>query len=75
MQMDGEDLRPLPLTERRGVLQDLPRSKHASTLRLCQRPTVWVWKGVVSKLRDQPYKSGENRGCVTSTSYSRNSEG
>ena len=74
MQLDGEDLRPLPLTERRGVLQDLLRSKHASTLRFSEEfldPIVLLsaaegmgLKGVISKLRNHPYKSGANRGWV-----------
>lgn len=36
MEKDGEDLRPLPLTERRSILKDLLRSKHASTLRFSE---------------------------------------
>jgi bifunctional non-homologous end joining protein LigD len=72
--MDGEDLRPLPLVERRAILQDLLRSKRASTLRFSEEfldPIALLsaaegmgLEGVVSKRRDQPYKSGESKGWI-----------
>jgi bifunctional non-homologous end joining protein LigD len=74
MEHDGEDLRPLPLVERRSILRDLLRSNRASTLRFSEEfldPIALLsategmgLEGVVSKKRDQPYKSGENLGWI-----------
>ena len=75
MQMDGEDLRPLPLTERRRRPAGSPALQTRLNIALLSAAYGMGLEGVVSKFRDQPYKSGENRGRVTSTSYSRNSEG
>jgi bifunctional non-homologous end joining protein LigD len=72
--LNGLDLRGKPLDVRRGMLQTLLRKASLPSLRfseefpdplklLAASEQHWL-EGVVSKRRDQPYRSGRNRGWV-----------
>lgn len=81
--LDGEDLRTLPLEARRARLEELLAGA-SDTLRFseafadpvallteCQRLRL---EGIVSKRRDQPYRSGPNPGWVKVKSASWRAE-
>lgn len=61
--LDGSDLRPLPLHERRAVLATLPLQPPLLRVMLLDEPNPWEracregWEGVIAKRRDSPYES------------------
>ena len=61
--LDGRDLRPLPLDERRAVLATLPLEPPLLRVTLLDEPSPWEracregWEGVIAKRRDSPYES------------------
>ena len=61
--LDGRDLRPLPLDERRAVLATLPLRPPLQRVALLDGPSPWEracregWEGVIAKRRDSPYES------------------
>jgi len=61
--LDGRDLRPLPLDERRAVLATLPLEPPLRRVTLLDEPSPWEracregWEGVIAKRRDSPYES------------------
>ncbi len=74
LELDGHDLRRLPLIERKGKLRDLLIAADDHVLRYSEEfPDAQKLlavadqaglNGVMSKLRDQPYRSGKNPGWV-----------
>ena len=71
---NGHDLRPLPLVKRKDVLRDLLIGADDDTLRysdefpnpekLLTAIESMGLEGIVSKLVEQPYRSGKNPGWV-----------
>ena len=61
--LDGRDLRPLPLDERRAVLATLPLEPPLLRVVPVDEPSPWEracregWEGVIAKRRDSPYES------------------
>jgi ATP-dependent DNA ligase len=61
--LDGRDLRPLPLDQRRAVLATLPLEPPLLRMTLVDEPNPWEracregWEGVIAKRRDSPYES------------------
>jgi bifunctional non-homologous end joining protein LigD len=61
--VDGRDLRPLPLDERRAVLATLPLQPPLERMTLLDEPSPWEracregWEGVIAKRRDSSYES------------------
>jgi bifunctional non-homologous end joining protein LigD len=61
--LDGRDLRPLPLDERRAVLAALPLRPPLRRVRSLDAPSPWEhacregWEGVIAKRRDSAYES------------------
>ena len=61
--LDGRDLRPLPLDERRAVLATLRLESPLQRMTLLDEPSPWEracregWEGVIAKRRDSPYES------------------
>jgi len=61
--LDGRDLRPLPLDERRAVLDTLALEPPLQRMTLLDEPSPWEracregWEGVIAKRRDSPYES------------------
>lgn len=74
MELNGKDVRPLPLVERRRRLEALLRKSPHPLLRYSQDfgdgtkllavAEEMALEGIVSKKRNQPYRSGRNSGCV-----------
>jgi bifunctional non-homologous end joining protein LigD len=74
MELDGRDLRPLPLSERKAQLRNLLIRADEETLRyseefpdpvkLLQVADKMGLEGIVSKKASQPYKSGRNLAWV-----------
>ena len=74
MHLNGGDLRPLPLDERRAQLRKLLIEADDSTLRfsddfpnaekLLAAASRMGLEGIVSKRREQPYRSGPNSGWI-----------
>jgi bifunctional non-homologous end joining protein LigD len=71
---NGRDLRPLPLVKRKDILRDILNSADDDTLRysdefpdpekLLAAIESMGLEGIVSKLVEQPYRSGKNPGWV-----------
>jgi ATP-dependent DNA ligase len=65
--LDGRDLRPLPLDERRAVLAALPLAPPLQRMTLVDDASPWEracregWEGVIAKRRDSPYESRRSR--------------
>ena len=74
MHLNGHDLRPVPLTERRDLLRNLLIEADDHALRfsddfpdpdkLLAAASRMGLEGIVSKRREQPYRSGRNSGWV-----------
>lgn len=74
MELNGKDLRALSLVKRRTRLKsllakaDIPElafsETHDDPVALLQRLDALGMEGIVSKLKDQPYVSGRNRGWL-----------
>ena len=74
MHLNGRDLRPLPLGERRDLLRNLLIEADDHVLRfsddfpnpdkLLSAASRMGLEGIVSKRRDQPYRSGPNSGWI-----------
>jgi bifunctional non-homologous end joining protein LigD len=74
MHLNGRDLRPLPLDERRDLLRNLLIEADDHALRfsddfpdpdkLLAAASRMGLEGIVSKRRDQPYRSGPNSGWI-----------
>ena len=78
--LDGHDLRGLPLTQRKAVLAAIstrpgavPFSEHFEEdgERLLRRVCLLGLEGVVSKMRDAPYRSGRGKGWIKSKCSNR----
>jgi bifunctional non-homologous end joining protein LigD len=74
LEFDGRQLTTVPLDERRYLLRQLLKRRDQDAVRLsevfddphellaaCEKRGL---EGIVSKLRDQPYKSGDNKGWI-----------
>lgn len=62
MWLDGRDVRPLRLEERRALLSDLPLDAPLHRVGVLEDSTPWEraalegWEGVIAKRRDSPYE-------------------
>jgi bifunctional non-homologous end joining protein LigD len=60
--LDGRDLTPLPLVERRAILEGLPLERPLGRVPLLTDPEPWTracaegWEGVIAKRKDSPYE-------------------
>jgi bifunctional non-homologous end joining protein LigD len=74
LELNGRDLKPLPLVQRKAALNELLITADDDALRysgdfddpakLLEVVGKMRLEGIISKLRDQPYKSGRNLGWI-----------
>jgi ATP-dependent DNA ligase len=70
MWLDGQDVRLLPLEQRRALLQNLPLRVPLQRVTEINHPAPWElardegWEGVIAKRRDSPYEHRRSRHWV-----------
>lgn len=74
LELNGKDMRPLPLVKRRAALKkllakaDIPElafsEEQGDPIALLARLDALSMEGIVAKLRNQPYVSGKNNGWI-----------